>query len=42
MEQKIVGLVPNDEYDYEDSLAVVEDKFMGLPTDASYDEDEIS
>lgn len=39
---KIVGLVPTDEYDYEDSLAVVEDKFMGLPIDASYDEDEIS
>lgn len=39
---KIVGLMSTDDYDYEDSLAVVDDKFMGLPIDASYDEETIA
>lgn len=38
----VVGLVSTDDYDYEDSLAVVDDKFMGLPIDASFDDDTIA
>ncbi len=39
---KVVGLVPTEDYDFEDSLAVIDDKFMGLAIDTSFDEDEIS
>lgn len=39
---KIVGFTSTDDYDFEASEAIVDDKFMGLPIDASFDEDEIS
>lgn len=39
---KIVGFTSTDDYDFEASEAIIDDKFMGLPIDASFDEDEIS
>lgn len=39
---KIVGMTSIDGYDFDASEAVIDDKFMGLAIDASFDEDEIS
>lgn len=39
---KIVGAMSTDGYSFEASEAVVDDKFMGLAIDASFDEGEIS
>lgn len=39
---KIVGMVSTDDYAFEASEAIVDDKFMGLPIDASDDEDEMA
>lgn len=39
---KIVGMTSTDGYDFDASEAVIDDKFMGLAIDASFDEDEIT
>lgn len=39
---KIVGSTSTDGYDFDASEAVIDDRFMGLAIDASFDEDEIT
>jgi len=34
---ELVGKVPTDEYEYEDSKAIEDDKFMGLPVDEDFE-----